>query len=160
MLLPIKLLYTNSKLPTKAYERAGAWDLYSVETVTIQPLMRRTVGTGIAIKLPKPYKLTLVGEGLQYQEYSPQALVIPKSGRASKEGASIVNSPGLIDNDYTGEIKVIMYNSDLERPLEITAGEKIAQLLRIDVPVDSLWVVDELEETHRGSKGFGSSGLE
>lgn len=159
MLLPIKLLYPNSKLPTKAYDNAGAWDLYSVETVTIQPLMRRTVGTGVAIKLPKPYKVPLVGEGLQYKEYSPQALVLPKSGRASKEGVSIVNSPGLIDNDYIGEIKVIVYNSDLERPLEIKEGEKIAQLLRIDVPVDTLIVVEELEETNRGSNGFGSSGL-
>ena len=83
----------------------------------------------------------------------------PRSGLAAKKGLSIVNTPGLIDAHYRGELKVILINLDKTEPVHIERGDRIAQLVIQRVPVVELCEVDELDETDRGASGFGSSGV-
>ena len=157
-------IYSDAIVPTKAYISDGGYDLYSYlnkESITIQPLQRYLIGTGIRVILPSEYDISIVGEGIEYVRYYPQAFITPKSGRSHKEGLTIVNSPGLIDNTYTGEIKVNVYNSSPVEPLTIKHLEKVAQLVRIDVPQDivigsDIYIADNIS---RGDKGYGSTGL-
>jgi dUTP pyrophosphatase len=85
--------------------------------------------------------------------------VQPRSGLAARHGIAVVNSPGLIDSGYRGEIKVVLLNTDPEREFVAEAGDRIAQLVVLPVPEISVEVVDELPETERGARGFGSSRL-
>ena len=85
--------------------------------------------------------------------------VMPRSGLAVKHGISIVNSPGLIDSDYRGEIKAILVNLDPENDFVIEHGDRIAQIVILETPTITLEEVDELSSTERGSGGFGSSGM-
>jgi dUTP pyrophosphatase len=101
------------------------------------------VGTGIALALP----LGTVG------------LIHPRSGRANKEGLSIVNTPGTVDADYRGEIKVCLINLDPRTPIQINRGERIAQLVIQKVELLDFEEVDELDETVRGEGGYGSTGV-
>lgn len=117
-------------------------DLCSTVTVTIEPGHRVLVGTGIAVALP----VGTVG------------LIHPRSGLAARSGLSVVNTPGTVDAGYRGEIKVCLINHDLENPIEITRGDRIAQLLVQRVELVSFIEVDGLDETSRGSGGYGSSG--
>lgn len=141
--LPIKRLDPTVELPTYAYEGDAGLDLRSNEDVTLAPFERRLVGTGLAIAIPEGYA----------------GFVQPRSGLALREGLSMVNTPGLIDAHYRGELKVCAINLDPSRSIHIERGERIAQLVIKRVPVVSLQEVDELDETDRGAGGFGSSGV-
>lgn len=141
--LPIKRLDPAVELPTYAYEGDAGLDLRANEDVTLAPHERRLVSTGLAVAIPEGYA----------------GFVQPRSGLALREGLSMANTPGLVDSHYRGELKVCAVNLDDERPITITRGERIAQLVIQRVPVVSLVEVDELDETDRGAGGFGSSGV-
>lgn len=140
--LPIKRLDPTVELPTYAYAGDAGLDLRANEDVTLSPHERRLVSTGLAVAIPEGYA----------------GFVQPRSGLALREGLSMANTPGLVDSHYRGELKVCAVNLDDERPITITRGERIAQLVIQRVPVVSLVEVDELDETDRGTGGFGSSG--
>lgn len=141
--LPIKRLDPEVDLPRYAYEGDAGLDLRSNESVTIAPFERRLVSTGLAIAIPDGYA----------------GFVLPRSGLALREGLSLANTPGLVDAHYRGELKVCVVNLDAETPIDIERGERIAQLVIQKVPVVRLVEVEELDETDRGSGGFGSSGV-
>ena len=132
-------------LPLPAYANPGdaGLDLYSAQDVVIECGRRATIPTGIAIALPKGYA----------------GFVQPRSGLAAKRGLSIVNTPGLVDSGYRGELKVIAINTDSETPVRIERGDRIAQLVVQAVPIVDLQEVEELDSTERGEGGFGSTGV-
>ena len=136
------MLFRSVELPSYAYEGDAGLDLRSNEDVVLAPLERRLVGTGLAVAIPEGYA----------------GFVQPRSGMALKRGLSMANTPGLIDSHYRGELKVCAVNLDLETPISIERGERIAQLVIQRVPTVSLVEVGELDETDRGAGGFGSSG--
>ena len=137
----VKLLHPAASLPVRAHPGDAGADLCSVESVVIPPGERRDVGTGIAIQIPS-------GHG---------GFVQPRSGLAFKKGIMLVNSPGLIDSGYRGEVRVCLYNSGPEA-FSIEPGERIAQLVvqRVEEPV--FVEMSELADTARGDSGFGSTG--
>ena len=139
----VKRLDADLPLPSYAYEGDAGLDLLAARDVTLRPLERALVPTGLAIALPDGYA----------------GFVQPRSGLAAKKGLSIVNTPGLIDARYRGELKIILINLDREATVEVGRGERIAQLVIQRVPVVTLEEVDELDETDRGANGFGSSGV-
>ena len=110
--------------------------------MTLSPGERALVGTGVAVALPAG----CVG------------LVTPRSGLAARHGLSIVNSPGIIDSGYRGEIKVSLINLDPAEPVRLAAGDRIAQLVIVPVVSATFEVVDTLDETVRGAAGYGSTG--
>ncbi|MGP5080715.1 dUTP diphosphatase [Corynebacterium variabile] len=133
-------------LPQRAHPTDAGIDLCSAETLTLDPGERALVGTGLAVALP----VGTVG------------LVHPRSGLAWKKGLSIVNAPGTVDADYRGEIKVCLINLDPREPVEITRGDRIAQLLVQQVSLCDVMEVTgpvELGDTVRGTGGHGSTGL-
>ena len=142
----MKVLITrlDSELPLPKYAKPGdaGADLYSRIDIELEPMQRALVPTGIAIALPPGF----VG------------LVHPRSGRAAKEGLSLVNAPGTIDAGYRGEIQVIVINLDKEKAITIKRGERIAQLLVQEVARADFVEVEDLPGTSRGEGGFGSSG--
>jgi dUTP pyrophosphatase len=138
--LKIKRLSPNVPIPTYAYEGDAAFDLYCREDVTVQSGERVAVPTGIAMAIPDGF----VG------------LVWDKSGIAIKKGLKTLG--GVIDSGYRGEVLVGIYNTDTE-PFMFKAGEKVAQMIIQKKEVVRIEEVDELDDdTHRGDKGFGSSG--
>lgn len=139
----IKRLDKELPLPAYAYEGDAGLDLLSAQTLDIAPYERVLVPTGLAIAIPDGYA----------------GFVQPRSGLAIRSGLSIVNTPGLIDAHYRGELKVIVINLDSTTPIHIERGDRIAQLVIQRVPVVDLVEVDELDETDRGAQGFGSSGV-
>ncbi len=139
----IKRLDKSVELPSYAYTGDAGLDLRASESVTIEPLKRVLIPTGLAIAIPEGYA----------------GFVQPRSGLALKLGLSIANTPGLIDSHYRGELKVIAVNLDTDAPIAIEKGERIAQLVIQQVPKVTLVEVDELDETDRGQGGFGSSGV-
>lgn len=140
----LKLKKLDADLPTPKYANPGdaGLDLYSREDVVLKPGERRIIGTGIAIAIEPGFA----------------GFVQPRSGFAAKQGFSIVNTPGLIDSGYRGEIGVIGLNTDPENVIEIKRGDRIAQLVIQEVPEVTIEEVDELDDTVRSSGGFGSSG--
>lgn len=120
---------------------AAGMDLRSIEPVELEPMERKLVSTGIRIAIP---------EGCEGQ-------VRPRSGLAVKHGISMVNTPGTIDSDYRGEIKVLLINLG-QNVVQLAAGERIAQLVICPVVRAEIAVVEELDDTQRGSGGFGSTG--
>ncbi|TDB39067.1 MAG: dUTP diphosphatase [Actinobacteria bacterium] len=135
----------DESLPLPAYAHTGdaGLDLYSAEDCVLQPLQRVLIPTGIAVAIPSGHA----------------GFVQPRSGLAIKRGLSLVNTPGLIDSHYRGEIKVIVINLDPAVPIEIHRGDKIAQLVIQRVEHVELVSVDELDTTQRGEGGFGSTGV-
>jgi dUTP pyrophosphatase len=129
-------------MPSYAHAGDAGLDLFAAKETLLQPGARALVPTGIAIELP---------EGCA-------GFVLPRSGRASKEGLSLVNSPGLIDSHYRGEISVVAINLDPSEPLLISYGDKVAQLVVQQVERCTLEEVDALSATVRGENGFGSTG--
>jgi dUTP pyrophosphatase len=111
------------------------------------------IPTGIHIKLPEPFIETLTGEGWSYE-----AQIRPRSGLSAKYGITVVNSPGTIDNDYTGEIKVILMNLSDNEDVFIEHGDRIAQMVINRVEIIKWEQVDELKQTKRGDGGFGHTG--
>ncbi|MGP5495872.1 dUTP diphosphatase [Corynebacterium flavescens] len=138
----LKRLDKGLPLPQRAHRGDAGADLYAAQDLTLAPGERALVGTGIAIALP----LGTVG------------LVHPRSGLAAKYGLSVVNTPGTIDADYRGEIKVCLINHDLHEPIEITRGMRIAQLVIQRVELVDFAEVDDLDDTERGAGGYGSTG--
>jgi len=134
-------------------------DLISVEDVIIPPKQRATIGTGIAMQLPRPIELY---KSMTNREHKVslflEAQVRSRSGLASKHGIFVLNSPGTVDNGYRGEIKVILYNTS-EIPFVVEKGMKIAQMVITEAFQIPTVEVDDLNETDRGEKGFNSSGL-
>ena len=143
MNLPIKRL--DPLLPLPAYAQAGdaGLDLFCAATVSLLPGDRTLVPTGIAVAIPEGFA----------------GFVLPRSGLALRTGLSLVNSPGLIDSHYRGEIKVIAINLDSERAIVLERGDKIAQLVIQRVERATLEEVAELDPTARGESGFGSTGV-
>ena len=142
--ITLKLKKLDEELPTPAYANPGdaGLDLYAAKDVTLQPGQRVMIPTGIAIAIPQGYA----------------GFVQPRSGLATKQGFSIVNTPGLIDSGYRGEIGVIGLNTDTQSEITIKRGDRVAQLVIQEVPVVELLEVNELDETERSSGGFGSTG--
>lgn len=139
----VKRLPHGAGLPLPAYATAGAagMDVVSAEAVTIDPGARHAVATGLALAIPEGYEIQ----------------VRPRSGLALKHGITVPNTPGTIDSDYRGELKVILINHGAE-PFVIARGDRVAQLVLAPV-VQAVWdEVDELDATERGEGGFGSTG--
>ena len=139
----IKLL--DPELPAPAYAKPGdaGADLRSRIDFELAPGERALVPTGVAIALPEGY----VG------------LVHPRSGLATKNGITIVNAPGTVDSGYRGELMVTLLNTDKTKSFHVQRGDRIAQLVIQKYEHATFTVVDELEQTERGSSGFGSSGI-
>ena len=133
--------FEGLELPAYATQGAAGMDVLAAEDVTLQPGERWPVATGLALAIPPGYEIQ----------------VRPRSGLALKHGISVPNSPGTIDSDYRGELKVILINHG-DKPFEVLRGDRIAQLVLGPV-VRATWLkVDELAETARGEGGFGSTG--
>jgi dUTP pyrophosphatase len=128
-----------------AYARPGdaGLDLYAREPVTLAPGARAIVGTGIAIALPPGYA----------------GFVVPRSGLALRHGVSLVNTPGVVDAGYRGEVRVILVNHDPVTPVTLARGDRIAQLVVQQVEQVDLVEVETLPDSSRGSGGFGSTGV-
>ena len=140
----LKRLPHGQGLPVPAYATAHAagLDVVSAEDVTLEPGGRHAVATGFAMAIPEGYEVQ----------------VRPRSGLALKHGISLPNTPGTIDADYRGELKVILINRG-EEPFVIARGDRIAQLVAAPVQVARFAEVEELDETARGAGGFGSTGV-
>jgi dUTP pyrophosphatase len=128
-------------LPAYATEGAAGMDVVAAEDLTLPPGGRRAVATGFAMAIPPGYEVQ----------------VRPRSGLALKHGVTCLNTPGTIDSDYRGEVKVILANLG-DAPFEITRGDRIAQLVPAPVQHAALDEVASLDETLRGAGGFGSTG--
>lgn len=142
MIIRIKKLDPSLPTPQYAHLWDAGLDLYSRIETELRPGERALIPTGIAISLPPEYA----------------GFVQPRSGLAIKEGIGVLNSPGLIDAGYRGEISVILINLDKERSFKIRKGDKICQLVIQQVIQAEIKVVDELDATERGEGGFGSTG--
>ncbi|HEY9552181.1 dUTP diphosphatase [Allosphingosinicella sp.] len=129
-------------LPTYATEHAAGLDVVAAEELTLAPGARHAVATGFAIAIPHGYEVQ----------------VRPRSGLALKHGITCLNTPGTIDSDYRGEVKVILANLGAE-PFEIARGERIAQLVPAPVQRAAFAEVASLDDTTRGAGGFGSTGM-
>ncbi len=139
----IKRIDKNLPLPLYAHDGDAGCDLLSAVDAVLGPGERALIPTGVAVSIPRGYG----------------GFVQPRSGLAIKHGISLVNTPGLIDSAYRGEIKVIMINTDRNEPFHINRGDKIAQFVIQKVEEVSFEEVDELDETVRGDGGFGSTGV-
>jgi dUTP pyrophosphatase len=139
--LPIVRLHADARLPERAYRGDAGFDLSSCEPFRLGPGERAVVHTGIAVAIPDGYA----------------GFVQPRSGLAARHGIAVVNSPGLIDSGYRGEIRVVLLNTDKENAFAAAAGERIAQLVVLPVPALDLVELDELPASERGVRGFGSS---
>ena len=140
--IPVTRLREDAVLPSRAYPGDAGLDLVSCERHEIAPGGRAMVGTGIAVAIPDGHA----------------GLVTPRSGLAAKSGITIVNTPGLVDAGYRGELRVILHNTDAREAFVVEPGMRIAQLVVVAVPEATLQEVDELPESERGEGGFGSSG--
>jgi dUTP pyrophosphatase len=136
-------LSEKATVPTRAHDSDAGLDLYAAEAARIVPGARVSVGTGLAIAVP---------EGLA-------GLVLPRSGLALKHGITLINSPGLIDPGYRGEVRVLLLNTDQTLDYKCTPGDRIAQLLLVPIATASPMQADALDTSSRGAGGFGSSGL-
>jgi dUTP pyrophosphatase len=139
--LPIRRLHDDAVVPSRAYAGDAGLDLSACERVELAPGQRATVGTGLAVAIPEGYA----------------GFVQPRSGLAAKHGITIVNTPGLVDSGYRGELKIILMNTDADESFLVEPGMRIAQLVVIQVPGVEPLEVDELPDTERGVRGFGSS---
>lgn len=142
MSLRVARLDTRARLPTRAHPGDAGLDLYALESARLEPGERASIATGIAVEIPPGHA----------------GLVLPRSGLASRHGISVVNAPGLIDSDYRGEVRVLLLNTDREHRFELSAGDRVAQLLVVAVEIGELVEVQALSPTVRGAGGFGSSG--
>jgi len=140
--IPIQRLRDDARLPTRAYAGDAGLDLVACERHELGPGQRLVVGTGLAVAIPDGYA----------------GLVVPRSGLAARHGLSIVNTPGLVDSGYRGELRVTLLNTDLEHSFVVEPGMRIAQLVVVSVPEVEVVEARELPDTERGIAGFGSSG--
>jgi dUTP pyrophosphatase len=139
--LPIRRLRPDAALPARAYTGDAGFDLAACERVELGPGERAMVPTGLAVAIPEGYA----------------GFVQPRSGLAARNGLTIVNTPGLVDSGYRGELQVILLNTDRERSFVVEPGMRIAQLVVVPVAEVALEEVEELPASERGVRGFGSS---
>jgi dUTP pyrophosphatase len=139
--LPIVRLREDARMPERAYPGDAGLDLSTCEELRLGPGERAVVPTGLAVAIPEGFA----------------GFVQPRSGLAARHGIAVVNSPGLIDSGYRGEIRVVLLNTDRENVFVAAAGERIAQLVVLPVPELELVELDELPAAERGVRGFGSS---
>jgi dUTP pyrophosphatase len=142
MKLQISQLDPGLPLPSYAHSGDAGLDLLAASAVTLKPGRRALVPTGVAVAIPPGYA----------------GLVLPRSGRALREGLALANSPGLIDSGYRGEVKVVLVNLDFEEPIYVARGDKIAQLVVQQIENVEPQITDDLPPSERGAGGFGSSG--
>ena len=140
--LQCQKLDPRAVLPSRAHPGDAGLDLCCLDRVEIGPGERARVPTGIAIELPAGHA----------------GLIVPRSGLAAKQGISIVNAPGLIDEGYRGELQVLLLNTDLSLAVTLEAGERIAQLVVLPVALLTPLEVESFSDSSRGEQGFGSSG--
>ncbi len=144
-MLPVPVRRLDPELPLPEYAKPGdaGVDLRAAEDVTLEPGGGRgLVPTGVAVAIPRGYA----------------GFIQPRSGLALKHGVTVLNTPGLIDSDYRGELKVLLVNTDPTSPFQVTRGERIAQLVIQAVEHVDFVEVDSLDETERGEGGFGHTG--
>jgi dUTP pyrophosphatase len=139
--LPVLRLRPEAVLPARAYDGDAGLDLSSCERVELGPGERAVVSTGLAVAIPEGYA----------------GFVQPRSGLAARNGITIVNTPGLVDAGYRGEVRIVLLNTDAREPFVVEAGMRIAQLVVVPVAGIEVEEVDELPESERGVRGFGSS---
>jgi dUTP pyrophosphatase len=139
--LPIRRLHDDAVVPSRAYAGDAGLDLAACERIELGAGERATVGTGLAVAIPEGYA----------------GFVQPRSGLAAKHGITIVNTPGLVDSGYRGELKIILLNTDPNETFVVEPGMRIAQLVVLQVPDVDPVEVDQLPDTERGVRGFGSS---
>jgi dUTP diphosphatase len=142
VILRYRRLGETARAPSRAHHGDAGYDLYAAEPMVVGPGERAVVGTGVAVAIPDGHA----------------GLVVPRSGLAARHGIALVNAPGLIDPGYRGELRVLLLNTDRERPFEIERGDRIAQLLLVRVEAPELEESDALDESARGVGGFGSTG--
>ena len=138
----VKRLHPDAVVPDRAYAGDAGFDLTSRERVELEPGARAVVGTGIAVAIPPGHA----------------GLVLPRSGLAAEHGLGNVNAPGLIDEGYRGEVKVILLNTDRSERFVVEPGMRIAQLVVVELPQVELLEVDDLPASEIRSGGLGSSG--
>jgi dUTP pyrophosphatase len=142
MSLRVARLDQRALLPTRPYPGDAGLDLYALEGGVLAPGARAVIRTGIAVEIP-------LGQA---------GLVLPRSGLAARHGVTVVNSPGLIDSGYRGELKVLLLNTDPRIAFELVPGDRIAQLVLVRIETPSPVEVDALGLSDRGTGGFGSTG--
>ena len=138
----VDVLITGATVPAYAHPGDAGADLVAAESVVLAPGERATVGTGTAIALPDGYA----------------AFVVPRSGLAARHGLTIVNAPGTVDAGYRGEIRVTLLNTDRQNDFAVEIGDRIAQLIVWPVSRARFVPVETLPGSHRGERGFGSTG--
>jgi dUTP pyrophosphatase len=141
MIIRFKKLNAEAVAPTYATIGSSGMDLCATNTVDIEPNGRQMVGTGIAVEIPRDF----------------EGQIRPRSGLAAKHGVTVLNTPGTIDSDYRGEIKVILINLGAT-PFRVNVGDRIAQLVIAPIVKASMQEVPDLTDTTRGQGGFGSTG--
>jgi dUTP pyrophosphatase len=140
--LPVVLAAAGARLPSRAHADDAGLDLRSIEDVVIEPGARLRVRTGLQMAIPP-------GHG---------GLVLPRSGLALRSGLTLLNTPGLIDPGYRGDVDVIVLNTDRDEPVRIAVGDRIAQLVLVQLAPLEPYAVDELPASERDAGGFGSTG--
>jgi dUTP pyrophosphatase len=140
--LRVRRLEAEARLPTRAHPGDAGLDLYALEDVRLRPGARCAVRTGLAVEIPE----------------GQAGLVLPRSGLAVRHGVTLVNAPGLIDAGFRGELQVLLLNTDREATFTLAAGDRIAQLVLVEVATGPVVEVTELAASVRGGGGFGSSG--
>ena len=142
MELKFKQLNPRAVLPSQANPGDAGFDLHSTEQIELLPGERAAVSTGLAVEIPAGHA----------------GLVLPRSGTAARNGIALVNSPGLIDSGYRGELKVLLLNTDRLETFTASPGDRIAQLVIVSIPELTATWEEELSTAARGEGGFGSSG--
>jgi dUTP pyrophosphatase len=140
--IPVAKLKPEAVLPTRAHAGDAGLDLYACEAAHLGPGERWGVGTGVAIEIPAGHA----------------GLVLPRSGLAREHGITLVNSPGLIDAGYRGELRVLLLNADPAEVFRVEPGDRIAQLVITPIALPEPVEAEELSDSSRGQGGFGSSG--
>jgi dUTP pyrophosphatase len=141
--LLVRRLHPDAQMPVGAYDGDAGLDLASIEEAVLGPGERRTVATGLAVAIPDGHA----------------GFVQPRSGLALRHGITVVNSPGLIDAGYRGELKVVLLNTDPAEPFHVRPGDRIAQLVVLALPQVTVTEADDLPPSQRAERGFGSSTL-
>ena len=139
--LLVKRLHEGATLPTRAYEQDAGLDLSACERIELGPGERALVGTGLTVAIPDGHA----------------GFVQPRSGLAARHGITVLNTPGLVDAGYRGELKVVLLNTDRTESFVVEPGMRIAQLVVVPVAFPEPREVGELPDSDRGEKGFGSS---
>jgi dUTP pyrophosphatase len=140
--LPVVLFHEDAQLPARAHASDAGLDLRTIEDIEIPPGERRRVRTGLRLAIPGGHA----------------GFVLPRSGLALRFGLTLLNTPGLIDPGYRGDVDVIALNTDLREPVRLVAGDRVAQLVLVRLADLEPRIVDELPASERDEGGFGSTG--